>query len=74
VNWVKCSAFTVVHSNTGAARIGDASVSSTQGCVIAPNFEVTLSPASGTNSFDLSQTYLLIPTSGDVVQISFNTV
>lgn len=74
VNWVKLSGWTIVHLNTGISRIGDAATSATQGCVVPINGEVTLSPASGTDSFDLAATYLYIAAAGDVIQISYNVV
>jgi hypothetical protein len=73
-NWVKLSSWNAVHENVGVARVGDANVSTTEGCPIPPNEEVNLFPASGANSFDLSQTFIVIPTSADVIQVSFNTV
>jgi hypothetical protein len=73
-NWIKLSSWSSVHSNAGVARVGDANVSTAEGCAIPPNEEVNLFPADGANSFDLSQTFIIIPTSGDVIQVSFSTV
>jgi hypothetical protein len=68
-NWVRFQALT--HTNSAVVRVGDASVSSTQGLVVPIGGDELLEPASATNSFDLSQIYLWIA-NGDVVNISYN--
>jgi len=73
VNWVKIQTNSKVHTNSSVVRVGDASVSATQGMVVDVNDSKDVNPASATNTFDLSQTYALIQT-GDVIQVSYNQV
>jgi len=73
VNWVKIQTNSKVHTNSSVVRVGDASVSATQGMVVDVNDSKDVNPASATNTFDLSQTFALIQT-GDVIQISYNQV
>ena len=71
VNWLRITTNSTVHTNSSVVRVGDANVSSTQGTVV--NDAKDLSPASATNSFDLSQTYILVA-SGDQIQLAYNQI
>ena len=73
VNWLRITTNSTVHTNSSVVRVGDANVSATQGTVVGINDAKDLSPASATNSFDLSQTYVLVA-SGDQIQLAYNQI
>ncbi len=72
-NWIRFQTSNSVHANGSVVRVGDASVSATQGLAVPPNGDEVLEPASATNSYDLSQTYLNIA-NGDAVQVSYGQI